>query len=297
MKVAITGGTGFLGRELVKFLIKNGNFVPITIGRRSISENEKSEYRKTDYTQESLEIVLRDIDAVIHLAAIRGADGKISDFHENETITENLYESCVNLGIKNIVFASSISVYSDTTKIPWKEEQVPRPKTLYGISKIACEYLGEVYHRKYGLNVKCLRIAHILGEHEKKGYMMNTFIDNAFERKTLKVSGRSLAKREFVYIKDVIKAIYTAVSKPKIHGVFNIGSNEAHTNLEIAEIVNECFDNKKNMIYDNLREEGIESSLMDSSKAKRELDYISEFSLEEALRDIKKIKLEGANDV
>ncbi|GAB6256324.1 SDR family oxidoreductase [Peribacillus sp. N1] len=252
--------------------------------------NTKYEYLSTDYSNESLTKVLKNSEAVVHLASVRGANGSILDFHQNEIITENIYKSCVDLGINNIIFASSISVYSDITKMPWVEEQLPSPKTLYGISKIACEYIGDIYHKKDGLNIKYLRIGHILGEGEQKGFMMNTFIDTAFEKRKLNVIGESLAKREFVYVKDVARAILLAILKPEVHGVFNIGSGEAYSNLEIAEIVNECFDNKGNLIYNDLKAEGIESSIMDSSKARNELGYSAQFSLKEALIDIKNIK-------
>ena len=262
----------------------------IRIGRRSKVENIDCEYRQTDYSIESLNYILKDIDAVVHLAAMRGTDFNITIYHQNEIITENLYQSCIDLEIRNIVFASSVSVYSDITKIPWVETQIPSPKTLYGVSKIACEYIGDIYHRKYGLNIKSLRIAQVLGEGERKGFMMNTFIDNAFENKTLKVIGKSIAKREFVYVKDVARAIIMALSKPEIHGTFNIGSGEAYTNLQIAQIVNECFDNEGNLEYYDYIDEGIESSLMDSSKAKNVLGYSPKYSFKEALNEIKNIK-------
>lgn len=289
MKVAITGGAGFLGREVVSLLQNNDSFEPVTLSRKLLNTKDKYEFRITDYSSESLDMVLRDVDAVVHLAAIRGAEGKISDFHQNEILTENIYRSCVKLGIENIVFASSIAVYSDASKISWCESHIPTPKTLYGISKIACEYIGQIYHKKYGLNIKSLRIAQILGEGEKKG-MMNTFIDNAFDKTKLKVIGKSIAKREYVYVKDVARAIECSLMKSKINGSFNIGSGQAFTNLEVAQIVNDCFGNQENLVYENSLDEGIESSLMDSSKAKRVLGYEPKFSFKEALNDIKYIK-------
>ena len=297
MKVGITGGSGFLGKELVNLLVKEANITPVIIGRSLLNEQYEYTYRKTDYTKESLDINLQDIDAVVHLAAKRGAAGRMCDFHENEIITENLYESCKGHGIKNIVFASSIAVYSDVSKIPWNEQQIPSPKTFYGISKMACEYIGDIYHKKFGLNIKSLRIAQVLGEGERKGHMMNTFIDNAYEKKILNVIGKSIAKREFVYVKDVARAILLALSKEEIHGSFNIGSNEAYTNLEIAKMVNECFDNQGNMTYDDSIDEGIESSLMDSSKAFKILGYKPMYNMKEALNDIKAHKVRGGQDV
>lgn len=182
MKVGITGGTGFLGKEVSTLLEKEGH-IPVIIGRSPFNGKTKYEYRSTDYSIESLNKVLDGNQAVVHLAAVRGSKGCISDFHQNEIITENLLKSCINIGITNIVIASSIAVYSKVESIPWTEEQLPSPKTLYGISKISCEYMADLYHKEYELNIKSLRIAQILGEGERKGFMMNTFIDNAFHKK------------------------------------------------------------------------------------------------------------------
>jgi len=295
VKVGITGGSGFLGSETVKLLADSGLYTPIIIGRGG--KSLKYEYRATDYSRESLMNVLECLDAVVHLAAVRGTDISISNFQPNEIITQNIFESCRDLGITNIVFASSIAVYSDEAQIPWREEQLPSPKTMYGVSKLACEYIADIYHRRYGLNVKSLRIAQVLGEGERRGGMMNTFIDNAFEKKQLKVIGRSKARREFVYVKDVARAIMLALSRQEAHGAFNIGSNEAYTNLEIAKIVNLCFNNEGNLLYDDTMDESISSSLMDSSKAREILGYTPRYSLMDGLLDIKKQKTEGVLNV
>lgn len=288
MRVAIIGGTGFIGREVVNKLLQNG----LDVGVFSRNKNgHKPNHYQTDYSCEALCNQLKRFDSVIHLAAVRGTNGKLADFHINETILENLLVACVKNNIKNVCFASSISVYSETDKIPWDEETVPYPKTFYGISKLACEYLGYLYSRKYGISFKALRIGQVLGEGEVKGYMMNTFIDNAFSKKTLNVKGKSIAKREFVYVKDVAEAFYKALMNTKVSGAFNIGSGVAYTNLEIAKIINNVFDNVGNIKYNDDFDEGIESSLMSIKKAEAVLGFSPKYTLYEALIDIKKIKL------
>lgn len=288
MKVAITGGTGFLGKEIINTLDKNG-YTPVILTRNE-SFISKHEVRVTDYSNESLKISLNDVEAVIHLAARRGVSINVDDFLPNLIITQNLFDSCVDLEINNIVFASSIAVYSDSKTIPWTEENT-HPKTIYATVKLACENIGNIYHNKFGHNIKSLRIAQILGEGEIKG-MMNTFIDSAFDKSKIKVKGKSLARREYVYVKDVANAFLLALNKPNLHGTFNIGSNVAYTNLEIAEKINEVFENVGNLIYDDSDDESIESSLMDSSKSRKTLGYIPKWTFIDALLDIKTIKEE-----
>ena len=127
MKIAILGGSGFLGKYVVEEILKNGH-TPIILTRRGIKNEYES--RITDYSKEDLMIKLKDIDAVVHLAAKRGSQGLISEFYDNEVLTQNLYEACYEMNIKNIVYASTISVYSDEKYLPWTEDNVPQPKLM-----------------------------------------------------------------------------------------------------------------------------------------------------------------------
>ena len=136
MRVAITGGTGFLGRYVVE-AIKSEGMVPVIITRKVPNELEYlDEYCVTNYTEESLTKILEGIDAVVHLAAKRATDSRIGSYKENEIITQNLYNACCKVDVKNVVYASTISVYSKEDCLPWKEEHLPVPYSLYGISKL-----------------------------------------------------------------------------------------------------------------------------------------------------------------
>lgn len=287
MRIAITGGSGFLGREIVSMINESKEHTPVILGRSS--NNAADNYITVDYSKESLSNALEGIDGVIHLAAVREVGEDISKFQDNISITKNIFDSCVKHGIRNIVYASSKSVYSDVSQIPWTESQLPHPLNLYGISKLDGEYLSQIYHRTHGLNVKCLRISQIFGADEFKGHMMDMFINNAFLKKALKVKGKSIAKREYIYVKDVAAAILLAINKPSIHDIINIGSGETYTNYEYAKIVNRIFNNEGNLSYDDSMADTVMSSLMDSSKAFEVLGYKKTWSIEDGLKDIFKI--------
>lgn len=287
MKIAITGGTGFLGRYVVD-CIKENNNTPVVLTRKSNEiSNTDIEYRNTDYSEGSLENILEDIDAVVHLASNRGAMGRISEFHNNEIITQNLYEACVNKSITNLVYASTISVYSDKDLLPWKEDQVTAPMLMYGVSKAACENIGGIYSNKKGLFIKNLRFAHLFGFNEKNNYMINKFMRQAFHKEQLIIDAKSIAKREFLYAKDAAKAVCSALNKEKASGSFNIGSGEALTNYEAAEEINRVFNNEGNLIIkDPCKYETIEPSYMDNSKSSWELDFLPDYCFKKALEEI-----------
>ncbi|MEB6548870.1 NAD(P)-dependent oxidoreductase [Heyndrickxia sporothermodurans] len=287
MKIAITGGSGFLGKYLVE-RIKNENHKPVILSRREIDKLQTGyESRLTDYSKTNLLEKLLDIDAVIHLAAKRGSQGKISEFHDNEILTQNLYDACFELNITNIVYASSISVYSDEKLLPWKEEQIPTPELMYGVSKLTNEYLGNIYSRKKGMYIKNLRFAHLYGFNEKNNYMINRFFRQAFHREQLVLNTKSVAKREFLYAKDAAKAVICALKKDSTSGTYNVGSGEALTNYEVAVKINTIFGNANNLIVkDPDANEAIHPSYMDNSKAKIMLNFSPDYTFSTALSEI-----------
>lgn len=297
MKIAITGGTGFLGNNLMKYLITK-NYIPVIFTRSKTNKfNSSCIYRFTDYSIEDLIDKLFDIDAVVHLAAKRGSQGNIYGFHGNEILTQNLYEACYKSNIKNIVYASSISVYSDQNILPWTEEHPPSPRLMYGVSKISCEYIGDIYSAKKGLYIKNLRFAHLYGFNEKNNYMINLFLRQAFNNRKIIINQNSVAKREFLYVKDASKAILNALNKNNISGTFNIGSEQSLSNLEVAEKINYIFKNDGNLSIRNPnKKENIDSSYMSSDKSRKILEFYPDYTFYQALSEIYS-SMRGLGDV
>lgn len=291
IRLAITGGTGFIGSEIIKQLSTNRDVEVIVLTRTAkvlIKENFVSS-RVTDYSIVSLTPLLRDIDVIIHLAAIRGTEGRISDFHENETILENILISMHLAKVSSIILASSIAVYSDEEKIPWSEEILISPKTLYGISKASCEYLCQLYANKYNFRYHILRIAQVLGLGERRKGMMNIFIEQAQAKKSLTVIGKSLASRQYIYVKDLAKIFIKIAADSEFPSeIINIGMENAYSNYEIACLINEVLENKKEIIYNDSLLEKIRPSKMAVDKSITLLG-IAPLDMREALFDIKRL--------
>jgi UDP-glucose 4-epimerase len=291
MNIAITGGTGFLGRELIDLLIRNKSYKIKILGQRDITDYNGISYNTTDYSETDLESLLENVDIIIHLAAKRDLEGSFEDLVGNVRITDNIFRVMSKLRIQKMIYASSISVYSNENALPWNENQIPKPKSYYGLSKLFGENIAGLYYNSHKIKTISLRIAQILGEGERKGYMMNTFIDNAFEKKKLSIWGKSIAKREYVYVKDVARAILLAMDKiSKHHGPINIGSNIIHTILEFASSINNFFGNQENLEYLEQKQETITDSYINKSLASQLLNYNPNYDLTLALDEIKKIK-------
>ncbi|MEF3424808.1 NAD-dependent epimerase/dehydratase family protein [Bacteroides cellulosilyticus] len=290
MRVAITGAGGFIGSKVLKKLMDYEGIDILALSRERYDgvPLNKVRWGRTDYSVNSLSGILGNVDVIIHLAATRGTQGLISDYHVNEIITENILLVMNKLNIKHIVFASSIAVYSDITKIPWQENICLQPKTLYGISKASCEYLCIFYAHKFKFRYTILRIAQVLGIEERRKGMMNNFIESACLNKQLIVNGKSVAKRQFIYVDDLAKTfVLCAIRQYKESIILNVGMQEAYTNLSIAKTVNLVFENSNSVDYKDNIDESIDSSFMDTHQ------YISVLGLKpktmkEALYELKK---------
>lgn len=290
MRVAITGAGGFIGSKVLKKLMDYEGIDILALSRERYDgvPLNKVRWGRTDYSVNSLSGILGNVDVIIHLAATRGTQGLISDYHVNEIITENILLVMNKLNIKHIVFASSIAVYSDITKIPWQENICLQPKTLYGISKASCEYLCIFYAHKFKFRYTILRIAQVLGIEERRKGMMNNFIESACLNKQLIVNGKSVAKRQFIYVDDLAKTfVLCAIRQYKESIILNVGMQEAYTNLSIAKTVNLVFENSNFVDYKDNIDESIDSSFMDTHQ------YISVLGLKpktmkEALYELKK---------
>ncbi|EST90322.1 hypothetical protein T233_00625 [Vagococcus lutrae LBD1] len=290
MKVAVTGASGLIGRQLVSDLMSEG----YEVIKLTSSKNKNGVY--TDYSLDDLKNKLVDVNTVVHLAAKRGGEKEISRFVSDAVLTQNLYDACIHNDITNIIFASSISIYSNQDNMPWVENSIDVPISVYGINKLTCEKIGELYNQQYGTKIKNLRLAHVFGPFEKNNYMINKFIRQAFNKKELNVISNDFEKREFIYVKDVSNGIIQAIRKPDIYGNYNLGTNSWYTNEEVALIVNYVFQNDGNIRVTKKTDSKGSSSIMNSELSMKDLEYKSQFTLLEGMQDIERM-MRGMEDV
>lgn len=296
MKIALTGGTGFLGKWILDLYGDKYEFLLVGRDKNTkefVFKNKSYEYFNTDFSKDSLISILNGVDAVIHLAAQRpGINYENEGFDisiKNIEMSINIFEACKENNIRNIVVASSISNYSEMNQLPWKEEMKVQPLGFYGIGKVTVENIANYYNEKNNMCIKSLRVARVLGVGEREGFMLMNFINQAIRKETLNLYGKGIGRREYIYVKDVADAFINAINCLEKKGIFNIGTNKNISHKELAEIINKVFNNKGNLKLLLDKSEDTTNFLMDCSKAEKELGWKYKWELEEALFDMKKI--------
>lgn len=278
MRIAVTGASGFIGQEFIRAL-------PSSVNMILLSRKKQEGFVETDYSVDSLIPLLKGVDIIVHLASVRGKADQYDTFMENEILIENILKAMVSSDCKRIIFMSSIAVYSDPQNLPWKEGQCASPQTFYGLSKLTGEHLCRLYAEK-GIHYIIFRCGIVFGlDHTAR--MISNFISRASRGEQLILTGKSIAKRDFVYVKEVARAlVYATEGKLPDNEIYNLGSGEAYTNLEVAEAVNCCFENMGNLKCDETTAEQVINSYMCSEKLYR-TGFKKEWNLRDALKDIK----------
>lgn len=279
MKLAIVGGNGFIGREFVGYAKMRGHDTVVIGSDTDVFLSEGKEKALS---------LLKGCDALVFLAAKRPtSEFGLNEYSYNIKLAGIYFELARELDIKNVAAASSRSVYSDDL-IPWKEDELNTPLSLYGAAKQAVDSLALWYNEAYGMKIKCLRLAQVIGMGEKKGYLLNTLIDNALAGRKQSVYGKGIGRRQYIYVKDVCDALlFSVVSSGECAGIYNIGMPFNVSTVELAQTVNEVFANEAGIEMLKDKPEDIKEYLMDVSKAERELNWKPGYDLKGTFEDIK----------
>lgn len=296
--ILVTGASGLIGRGLISLLVKKGyNVTAIDIYKRDI-ENVK--FIQGDFANINLmKIALKDIDVVIHLAAMLGVDQ--CRLHPKEVIkvnykdTKSLIDLCIKNKVKKFIFTSSSEVYGDSKIIPYKEEAKLTPVSVYGKSKVLVEkYLSKV-QKKSKIKIGIARLFNIYGFNQRPVFVVPILINLAFQNKPLKIFGDGEQIRSFTYIDDGVLGIFKLMLyENKRFEIINIGRNIEYSIKKVAEIILKNLPKSKSRIKlipygsKGVRQKSLEIKRRVPSveKAYKLLDFEAKTSLEEGLRKI-----------
>ncbi len=297
-KVFITGGSGFIGVNLIDALLKTKVSEIISLENVTALSIKGDNRLKvisgsiTDY--ENLRDAMKGCDTVFHLAAyadVTAANKKpIDSFKITTEGTLVALKAAVDAGVKNFIYISSARVYGNAQYRPIDEKHPLVPVEMYGAAKLSGEILSTTFYYSFDLNTANVRIFSVYG----KGRIMKagsttgvvpTFVDKALKNQDLTVMGDGSQTKDFVHISDICKALITIADKQIGKGEsFNIATGKATSIKEFAELVLELTNSKGRLIQVPSSSESV-SNVADISKAKKAFGYAPTISLREGLTD------------
>ncbi|MGD2158670.1 MAG: GDP-mannose 4,6-dehydratase [Anaerolineales bacterium] len=255
-KILVTGGAGFIGSHLCERLIQEGHNVVaidnLSTGRidniAHLRSRPKFQFvRETITNLQVLDRLTSQADLVIHLAAAVGVKLIVEDpvhtIQTNIMGTDAVLTTANRYGCK-VLLASTSEVYGKGVKVPFSEQDdrlmgsTTHSRWAYATSKAVDEFLGQAYHRQFGLPVVIMRLFNTVGPRQtgRYGMVVPRFVRQALRGDPLTVYGDGQQSRCFADVTDVIWAVDELAQHPQAVGqVFNIGSTEEITILELAD--------------------------------------------------------------
>lgn len=241
MRCLVTGCAGFIGSNLTDRLLANGHEVVgydnFSTGRRVFLEQALQSpnfklIQADTLDEDKLRRAAEGVDIAFHLAAnadVRyGVQHPYKDLEQNTIATFRLLEALRGSGVKQLMFASTGSIYGDPNIFPTPEHApFPIQTSLYGASKLAAEGLIEAYCEAFGFQAYIFRFVSILGERYSHGHVFDFYKQLRQEPGRLHVLGDGTQRKSYLYVQDCIDAVLLAIEKARDRvNVFNLGVND-----------------------------------------------------------------------
>ena len=291
MRVLVTGGTGLIGSNIALELIKQGNEVLITGTDSERKVDGAKKYLQPSFVGLDFDEI-GDVDVVFHQAAINDTTNldKKEMFRANVESSKKLFEYAVKNGCNRIIYASSTAIYGNSPA-PYIEDKTKlNPLNPYAESKIIMEQVAKEINDKHkGLVIIGLRYCNVYGPGENfKGKRATMIYQLAQQmlRGNPKIFKYGEQKRDYIYVKDVVKANILA-SKAKESCIVNCGYGQSTTFNELINILNKILGVKRSPEYvDNpYKDKYQEHTECDMSLAKKKINFVPEFDIEKGIKD------------
>src|SRR6476659_3966608 len=290
MRYAVTGAAGFIGSHLAETLQEQGHDV---LGLDCFTdyydpqlkeENARAlDVRRVDLAEDPLEF--SGFDGVFHLAGQPGVrsfgDVFPSYLRRNVHASQRVFEAAARAGVR-VVFASTSSIYGAAERYPTSEEEVPAPRSPYGISKLAAEHLASAYAASFGLDVVVLRYFTVFGPRQRPDMAFTRVARALADSQPFELYGDGGQTRSWTYVSDVVDATIAAMDRGSstynVGGAVEASMREAITHferlagrsLELRELAAVPGDQRR--------------TSADTSRIRSDLDWKPRTSLEEGLK-------------
>jgi UDP-glucose 4-epimerase len=299
MRVLVTGGTGFIGGNVLRELLRQGHEAvafDIITGTDAIADIAQKVTIVRGDVQE-ITVLIDTIKSlgvthIVHTASLLTSASQSRPWAAlsiNVNGTVNILEAARIMDIAQVVYMSSTAVYGYTKDGEIiDEEYEQRPVTIYGATKLFCEHYGVNYNKNYGLGFVALRFPIVYGPGQSyRGFSsFKEVIEKPVMGMPAKVPYGGDQKYDGVYVKDAASAIVASCIRNKTeHRAFNIGTGVMLTLGELGEIVRKVIPDAKIEIGPGFDVAEPVKGPLDISRAKKELGYVPKFDLQAGVRD------------
>jgi GDP-L-fucose synthase len=292
MRVAVTGGGGFLGKPTVRLLEELGADV-------SVPRSAEHDLRDAAQARGALE----GAAIVIHLAANVGGIGynlrnPAPLIADNTAMGLNVFAACQELGVEKLVAVCSVCAYPKHTPVPFHEDELwsgypEESNAPYGVAKRLLITLSDAYRREHGLDSCVPVLANLYGPDDnfdlEDSHVIAAMVHKyvlAHERGEPRVVlwGSGEPSREFLYVDDAAEALLLAAERYEGSEPFNVGTGIETRIRDLAEIISELTGYEGETVWDTSRPDGQPVRYLDVSRARERIGFESGTSLEDGLR-------------
>jgi UDP-glucose 4-epimerase len=302
MKILITGGAGFIGREVVKQALKAGHSVVI-YDNYSFGRNENIDEFRTNPLLKIIKgnienheelisaVKLSQPETIIHLAAIHFVP--YCNTHPLETIrinvegTHSVFEAAIACNVKRVLFASSGAIYASEEHALDEKNDIPAPVDIYGISKLLCEHSGKYYFDKYGIGSIAMRFFNTYGPYETNEHLIPEILKQLKRSRTVKL-GNVKTKRDYIFTEDIAKAILQLAVSNNLekHEIMNIGTGKEYSAEEIIDTMSELLGYRITIEVDGMKMRKSDKlhQIAGGAKIRSIIGWYPQYSLKDGLK-------------
>jgi len=301
MKLLVTGGMGFIGSNLVRYVLSSRNDVEVTnlddisIGSNPANLKDLEKDRRYNFVKGSIadfrlvSKLIRKVDAVINCAAQTHVDRSIANpqpFMESNVIgTYTILEAARRKNpAARIVHVSTDEIYGDVAEGSFKEDDRLKPSNPYAASKSGADMFALAYHRTYGLAVTITRCTNNFGPYQHPEKLIPKTIIRAASNLPIPVYGKGDQIRDWIYVKDHCDALAQLIEKGIPGEIYNISAGNEMPNLKVVESILDSMKKPRSLIefVDDRPGHDVRYSL-DSTKIRTQLGWKPKHKFKEAL--------------
>ena len=307
--VLVTGAAGFIGSHLVEALVRRGdrvvgvdNFDPFY--DRSIKQRNLDDLKSAG-AADSFEFVEMDLcdggalselvgrtmpEGIVHLAAKAGVRPSIADptayAVANVVATSNVQQSALAHGVQRLVMASSSSVYGNSERVPFTEDDiVDRPISPYAATKKSCELIAHTHWHLTNMPTAMLRFFTVFGPRQRPDLAISKFMRLVNAGEPITMFGDGSTSRDYTYIDDIVAGVVAAYDRIDEHGyrIWNLGGDHPIRLDELIAKIGEVVGKEPVIERAGMQPGDVDRTWADITRSEEELGYSPEVSIEEGL--------------